>query len=167
MVSRLRVQGHPIQPLLVTLPVGLFACATLFDLADVGVGPELFGEVGYWTAVAALVAAALTGVAGMIDLWDVPAGHLRRTAVTFNLANVAMAAVFVLVCLTRADAPEQGATWVHLLADLFGLAIGGVGVRLGARLGRQFERRGAEARAFDPFSGRVPGAARETGRRIA
>lgn len=75
MESRLRVQGHPIQPMLVTFPFGLFVSAVLFDLADVAGGPAFLGEVGYWTAVAALVAAALAGVAGMVDLWDVrPAG---------------------------------------------------------------------------------------------
>ncbi|MGK5677354.1 DUF2231 domain-containing protein, partial [Micromonospora sp. URMC 106] len=104
MQSRLRVQGHPIQPMLVTFPFGLFVSATVFDLTDVLGGPAFLGEVGYWTSVAALFAAALAAVAGMIDLWDVPGGRTRRTAVTFNLVNVAMAALFLVACLVRADA---------------------------------------------------------------
>ncbi|WP_309233972.1 DUF2231 domain-containing protein [Micromonospora sp. ATA51] len=64
MESRLRVQGHPIQPMLVTFAFGLFVSAAVFDLADVAGGPAFLGEVGYWSAVAALVAAALTTVAG-------------------------------------------------------------------------------------------------------
>ncbi|PZF98987.1 DUF2231 domain-containing protein [Micromonospora deserti] len=153
MQSRLRVQGHPIQPMLVTFPFGLFVSATVFDLTDVVGGPTFLGEVGYWTAVAALVAAALAAVAGMIDLWDVPRGRTRRTAVTFNLVNVAMAALFLVACLVRADAPQRGTNVVLLLTELVALAVGAVGVRLGARLMRQFEAGRAEATTFDALGG--------------
>ncbi len=139
MQSRLRVQGHPIQPMLVTFPYGLFVCAAIFDLADVAGGPVFFGEVGYWTAVAALVAAALTAVAGMVDLWDVPPDNTRRTAITFNLVNAGMSGLFLLSCLVRADAPHRGAAPALLLLELLALAVGGVGVRLGARLIHHFD----------------------------
>ncbi|MEU2664766.1 MULTISPECIES: DUF2231 domain-containing protein [unclassified Micromonospora] len=153
MQSRLRVQGHPIQPMLVTFPFGLFVSATVFDLTDVLGGPAFLGEVGYWTSVAALVAAALTAVAGMIDLWDVPVDRTRRTAVTFNLVNVAMAALFLISCLVRADAPQRGASVVLLLTELVALGIGAVGVALGARLVRRFDAgRRAEPTTFDALS---------------
>ncbi|NYF58748.1 DUF2231 domain-containing protein [Micromonospora purpureochromogenes] len=157
MESRLRVQGHPIQPMLVTFPFGLFVSAVLFDLADVAGGPAFLGEVGYWTAVAALVAAALAGVAGMVDLWDVRAGRTRRTMVTFNLVNAGMAALFLLACLIRADAPERGATAVLVITELVALAVGAVGVRLGARLMRQFDAGRREPSGFDALAG-VPAA---------
>jgi uncharacterized membrane protein len=149
MQSRLRVQGHPIQPMLVTFPYGLFVCAVIFDLADVVGGPVFLGEVGYWTAVAALVAAALTAVAGMVDLWDVPPDRTRRTAITFNLVNAGMAGLFLLSCLIRADASNRGASPVLLVVELVALAVGGLGVRLGARLMRHFEVGRGEATSFD------------------
>ncbi|MCW3818063.1 DUF2231 domain-containing protein [Micromonospora sp. DR5-3] len=147
MESRLRVQGHPIQPMLVTFPFGLFVSAAVLDLADVAGGPAFLGEVGYWTAVAALVAAALAAVAGLVDLWDARADRTRRTAVTVNLVNAAMAALFLLTCLMRADAPERGATGVELATELLALAVGSVGVWLGARLVRQFDRGRASEQA--------------------
>ncbi|MFI7429950.1 DUF2231 domain-containing protein [Micromonospora sp. NPDC049836] len=157
MESRLRVQGHPIQPMLVTFPFGLFVSAAVFDLADVAGGPDFLGEVGYWTAVAALVAAALTTVAGMVDLWDVRADRTRRTAVTFNLVNAAMAALFLLTCLIRARAPQRGATGVELATEVLALAVGSVGVWLGARLMRQFDRRrAAEPSGFEALPD-IPG----------
>lgn len=139
MESRLRVQGQPIQPMLVTFPFGLFVSAAVFDLADVAGGPAFLGEVGYWSAVAALVAAALAAVAGMVDLWDVRADRTRRTAVTCSLVNAAMAALFLLTCLVRAQAPQRGATGAELATELIALAVGSVGVWLGARLMRQFD----------------------------
>ncbi|SCG50335.1 DUF2231 domain-containing protein [Micromonospora halophytica] len=153
MESRLRVQGHPIQPMLVTFPFGLFVSATVFDLADVAGGPAFLGEVGYWTSVAALVAAALAAVAGMVDLWDVRASRTRRTMVTFNLVNAGMAALFLLSCLIRADAPQRGATGVLLLTELVALAVGTVGVWLGARLIRQFDPGRREPSGFEALDG--------------
>ncbi|TDB95148.1 N-acetyltransferase [Micromonospora fluostatini] len=111
------------------------------------------GEVGYWTAVAALVAAALAAVAGMVDLWDVPGGHTRRTAVTFNLVNAAMAGLFLLACLIRAEAPNRGASGTLLAVELVALAVGAVGVGLGSRLVRQFESGRAEAGTFEAIGG--------------
>ncbi|MEV5822531.1 DUF2231 domain-containing protein [Micromonospora haikouensis] len=149
MESRLRVHGHPIQPMLVTFPFGLFVSATVFDLADVVGGPAFLGEVGYWTSVAALVAAALSTVAGMVDLWDAAGERTRRTKITFNLVNAAMAALFLLTCLIRAHSPQRGATGVMLAAELVALGLGGAGVWLGARLMRQFEAGRAETGTLD------------------
>ncbi|MGI5521076.1 DUF2231 domain-containing protein [Micromonospora sp. CA-259024] len=153
MQSRLRVQGHPIQPMLVTFPLGLFVSAAVFDLTDVVGGPAFLGEVGYWTGVAALVAAALTTVAGMVDLWDVPSDHTRRTAIAFNLVNAAMAGMFLLTSLIRAQSPQRGASAAILITELVALAVGGVGVHLGARLMRQFDTARGEAGSLDAFAG--------------
>lgn len=153
MQSRLRVQGNPIQPMLVTFPLGLFVSATVFDLTDVIGGPAFLGEVGYWTGVAALVAAALTAVAGMVDLWDVPVDRTRRTAVAFNLVNALMAGMFLLTCLVRSQSPEHGASVAILLTELVALAAGGVGVHLGARLMRQFDAGRTETGGLDALAG--------------
>lgn len=140
MESRLRVHGHPIQPMLVTFPFGLFVSAVVFDLAQAAGGPVFLGEVGYWTVVAALVAAMLAAAAGMIDLWDVPDGRTRRTAVTFNLVNAAVAVLFVFACLIRSGVPERGATGVLVTVELLALVVGAIGVRLGATLVRRFDQ---------------------------
>ncbi|MEH1016029.1 DUF2231 domain-containing protein [Micromonospora sp. CPCC 206060] len=166
MESRLRVQGHPIQPMLVTFPFGLFVCAAVFDLADVIGGPAFLGQVGYWTAVAALVAAALAGIAGMVDLWDARPGPTRRTAILFNLANVLMAVLFVLVSLIRAQAPEQGATGGMVAVEVVALGVGAVGVWLGTRLVQQFDARRTEPTSLDALS-RVVGSGPGSIRRAA
>ncbi|MCI4061037.1 DUF2231 domain-containing protein [Micromonospora sp. R77] len=139
--------------MLVTFPFGLFVSAAVFDLADVAGGPAFLGEVGYWTSVAALAAAALATLAGMVDLWDVRAGRTRRTAVTFNLVNAAMAGLFLLVCLIRSHSPQRGATGALLATELVALALGGFGVALGARLMRQFDHSRVEPSGFEALHG--------------
>ncbi|MER7168115.1 DUF2231 domain-containing protein [Micromonospora sp. NPDC000207] len=156
MESRLRVHGQPIQPMLVTLPFGLFVSATVFDLATMVGGPAFLGEVGYWTCVAALVAAALATVAGMVDLWDTPGDRTRRTAIVFNLVNAAMAGLFLLVCLVRAAGPDRTVSGVLFAVELVALAVGAVGVWLGSRLVRRFESVRSDAGFFEPVGGADP-----------
>lgn len=153
MQSRLQVHGHPIQPMLVTFPFGLFVCAVIFDLADAVGGPALLAEVGYWTLIAALFAAMLAAVAGLVELWDVPTGRTHRTALAFNVVNAAMALAFVLVCLIRAGTPKHAATGSLIVVELLALAVGAAGVRLGAVLVRQYDEvRRWEATTFDALS---------------
>lgn len=149
MDSRLRVRGNPIQPMLVTLPFGLFACATVFDLAEVSGGPALLGQVGYWTLVAGLISAALTAVAGLVDLWDAAAGQPRRTALTFNLVNVGAAALFIVACLVRAGASAHRLAGGVVAVEVVGLTVGAIGVALGAALVRQFDQVRGEATTLD------------------
>ncbi|GAA3761740.1 hypothetical protein GCM10022225_54360 [Plantactinospora mayteni] len=165
MQSRLRVHGHPIQPMLVTFPFGLFVCATVFDLADVLGGPAILGLVGYWTAVAALVAAGLAMAAGMVDLWDAPGDPTRRTAITFNLVNAAVAVLFVFACLIRSGEPEHGARGGLVAVELLGLLLGAVGVRLGGSLVRQFDQGRGEPTSFDGFGPPASSVAGGFGRR--
>lgn len=145
MDSRLTVSGHPIQPMLVTLPFGLFVSAVLLDIAVVAAGPllALFGDVAYWTIIAGLTAAGLTALAGMVDLWDRSIRGPRRTLLAFTLATVAMAALFVLVCLARAAAPHHGVNGALLVVEFGALVVGAVGLRLGARLVRQLDEEGS------------------------
>lgn len=160
MQSRLRVHGHPIQPILVTFPFGLFVCAVIFDLFALAGGVRLLGEVGYWTAVAGLVAAGLTVVAGLVDLWDVPPGRTRRAAISFTVVNLTTAGVFVVTCLVRADAPGRGVSAGLLVTELVALAVGALGVALGAHLVRAFDVARTEAGGLDAL-GAVTGSTGE------
>ncbi|GAA4693373.1 DUF2231 domain-containing protein [Phytohabitans rumicis] len=143
MQTRLKISGHPVHPLMMTLPLGLFVCAVLFDLGGVAGSLDFLGQVGYWTLVAGLFAAMLAVGAGMIDLWDVPGGAGKRRAVAYQFANLGMVALFAIACLGRVDAQTHPPTTGLFLVELLALAAGGFGAWLGATMVRQF-RIGAE-----------------------
>jgi uncharacterized membrane protein len=138
--TRFRISGHPIQPVLVTVPVGLFACAVLFDLAHVLGAPRLVGEVGYSTVIAGLVAAGLASLAGLVDLWEVPErSPVRRPVVTQLLVNGTMTGMFLLVCIIRAAPLQRAASGGLVAVEALALVVGALGVRLGARSLRRTE----------------------------
>src|SRR6266540_1961731 len=74
MESRLKLLGHPIHPMLVMFPLGLFVTAVIFDFADLVGGPAVLGEVGYWNIVAGLIGGVLAALVGLVDYLAIPAG---------------------------------------------------------------------------------------------
>ena len=56
MESKVKLLGHPIHPLLIVLPLGLFIGAVVFDALCLWRGNPLLGIVGYWN-----IAGGITG----------------------------------------------------------------------------------------------------------
>ncbi|MDM4718876.1 hypothetical protein QTQ03_04415 [Micromonospora sp. WMMA1363] len=84
-----------------------------------------------------------------------PRRGTQRTAVAFNLVNTAMAGLFVVACLVRADLPRRGATVALLVTEVLALVVGSYGVALGARLVRSFDARQVDAATLDALDGGV------------
>jgi uncharacterized membrane protein len=66
-VSCANVMGHPMHPILITLPIGLFVAVFLFDLVFWQNGDQAFATGALWLLGAGLIAAALAATTGLID----------------------------------------------------------------------------------------------------
>ena len=68
-VSSANVMGHPLHPILIMLPIGLFVATFLFDVICWRTGNDAFATGALWLLGAGLVGAALAAVAGLIDFF--------------------------------------------------------------------------------------------------
>src|SRR5207248_1873849 len=59
--------GHPMHPILITLPIGLFVGVLLLDLVFWRTGNDAFATAALWLLGFGLIAAALAAFAGLID----------------------------------------------------------------------------------------------------
>jgi uncharacterized membrane protein len=66
-VSSANVAGHPMHPILITLPIGLFVAVLLLDLIFWQTGDRAFATGAFWLLGAGLIAAALAAITGLID----------------------------------------------------------------------------------------------------
>lgn len=66
-VSSANVAGHPMHPILITLPIGMFVAVFIFDLVFWQTGNQAFATGSLWLLNAGLIAAALAAVTGLID----------------------------------------------------------------------------------------------------
>lgn len=66
-VSTANLFGHPLHPILITLPIGLFVATFLFDVGFLTTRTEMWALGALWLLGFGLVAAALAAIAGLID----------------------------------------------------------------------------------------------------
>jgi uncharacterized membrane protein len=66
-VSSANLMGHPMHPILITLPIGFFIATALFDIVFWRTGNEAFATGGLWLLGAGLLGAVLAAVTGLID----------------------------------------------------------------------------------------------------
>lgn len=89
-VSSANIMGHPLHPILITLPIGLFVAVLLFDLVFWRTGGEMWAAGALWLLGAGLVAAALAAVAGAIDFLGDRRIRALGDAWQHAIGNVAM-----------------------------------------------------------------------------
>jgi uncharacterized membrane protein len=66
-VSSANLMGHPLHPILITLPIGFFIATFLFDVIFWWTRTEMWATAALWLLGAGLIAAALAATAGLID----------------------------------------------------------------------------------------------------
>ena len=74
MESRAKLLGHPIHPMLIVLPLGLFIAAVVFDALYMWRGSPTFATVAYWNIAGGVIGGLLAAVFGLIDWLAIPAG---------------------------------------------------------------------------------------------
>jgi uncharacterized membrane protein len=163
MESRAKVLGHPIHPMLIVLPLGLFVGAVVFDGIYLWRGSATLATVGYWNIAGGIAGGLLAAVFGLIDWLAIPAGtRAKRIGVWHALSNVIAIVGFGLVFWMRYSssqlAPTSGLFTIEVIALLIGAIGGWLGGELVDRLGVGVDN-GANLDAPNSMSGRRPRAA--------
>jgi uncharacterized membrane protein len=96
MVSRASIAGHPIHPMLVPIPIGLFVFSLVADIA------VYLGWVGAWPAVAlyciggGIVGALLAAVFGFIDLLSLRDDRAKKIGTAHMVINLVVVALYIV-----------------------------------------------------------------------
>ncbi|MEV0896601.1 DUF2231 domain-containing protein [Actinoplanes sp. NPDC049802] len=127
METRLSVAGQAVQPILVMFPLGLFAMAVMFDMADLLGGPTILGALAYWNIVAGLIGGTLVTAAGTVDVMFARRSRDRRLGVLRGLLNVGVLVVFAVIAMLRVREPERVVSGGLFAVELLALALAGFG----------------------------------------
>src|SRR5438105_4770264 len=101
------IAKHPIHPMLVPLPIGLWIFSLVCDLIYVfGWGGETFRTVAFYTMVGGVVGALLAAIPGLIDMLSLPTGP-KRTAIIHMSLNLTVVALFVINIVMRIGNPAS------------------------------------------------------------
>lgn len=102
MRSKASIAGHPIHPMLVPIPIGLFVFALIADLAS-----QVNGASDAWPTVAlyciggGIVGALLAAPFGLIDLLSVHEERARKVGITHMVINLGVVALFLINFILR------------------------------------------------------------------
>jgi uncharacterized membrane protein len=133
--SRVRALGHPVHPMLIVFPLGLFVTAVVFDVLHLATDNEVFGQVGYWNIVAGIVGAVLAAATGLADWTGIPRNtRAKRVGLIHGGLNTVVLLLFVLVWILRSDNQEHTLSAGLLVVELLALAVAGAAAWFGGEL---------------------------------
>jgi len=141
--------GHPFHPILVTLPIGAWISALVFDIAtrvDSNGSPALV-EGAYWLIGIGILGALVAAVFGLLDLLSIPRGTRAFSTGLLHLGlNLVVVAIFVVNFFWRAGNYDELSKVKagQLVLSAVGIAILAVSGWLGGKLAYHFGVRVAD-----------------------
>jgi uncharacterized membrane protein len=138
--SHMKLLGHPIHPMLVVFPLGLFATAAVFDILYLSTGNLAFSTVSYYMIAAGILGGLLAAIFGFID-WLGLKGNTRakNLGLWHGLGNFTIVVMFVLSWFLRRGNVDFVPNSLALLLSFAGVGLalitGWLGGELVYRLG--------------------------------
>jgi len=112
------IAGHPIHPMLVTIPIGLWIFSLVCDFIGMGGGANpAWATVAFYCMGGGIVGALAAALPGLIDLLSLPAGP-RATAIKHMSINLTVVVLYVINFWMRYDNPANPGklVWLSLIA---------------------------------------------------
>jgi uncharacterized membrane protein len=157
MDGKAKVLGHPVHPMLVAFPIGLFSTSLLFDVVRLAGGSESFSVSAFYMIAAGIVGGLAAAVFGLVDFLAVPRRTRAKTiGAAHGLVNLVVVSLFIASWGIRYGDPaaaKGGAILLSAVAVLLALVSGWLGGELVDRLGVGVDD-GAHLDAPSSLSGR-------------
>jgi len=110
------IARHPIHPMLVPIPIGLWLFSFVCDLVfTFGSGDIVWKTIALYAMIGGLAGALAAAVPGLIDLLSLPESP-RRTAIVHMSINLVVVALFAINTWMRLRAGGTGSTTGVLLS---------------------------------------------------
>jgi uncharacterized membrane protein len=95
-MNRVNIAGHPIHPMLVTIPIGLWVFSLVCDLVFASTGDRLWLSTAYLCLGGGIIGAVVAAIPGLFDMLALRHPVERRTAVTHMAINLGIVVVQII-----------------------------------------------------------------------
>ena len=112
------IARHPIHPMLVPIPIGLWIFSFVCDLFHAGgASAEAWTTVAFYTMAGGIIGALLAALPGLIDLLSLPQGP-RSTAIKHMALNLTIVALYIINFAMRWREPANPGrlVWLSLIS---------------------------------------------------
>lgn len=160
MESKTKLFGHPVHPMLVVFPLGLFATAVIFDILYRFTGNTAFPVASFYMIAAGIIGGLIAALFGFIDWMALPNNSRAKSIGGWHgIGNVVIVALFAVSWFLRRDnlnfAPGGLASILSFGAVALALITAWIGGELVYRLGVAVDP-GANVNAPSSLSNRTP-----------
>lgn len=95
-MSRASIRKHPIHPMLIVFPIGLWIFSLVCDIAyHAGTQNVFWKEMAFYTMAGGVIGALLAAVPGFIDYLTIRDRQTKRIATTHMILNLTVVALFI------------------------------------------------------------------------
>lgn len=138
MRSKAAIFGHPLHPMLVSLPIGLLVGSVAADIIYLITGRNtMWYDIAFWTAIFGVVTALAAAVVGFVDYFLLALRTDARTPATVHMGlNLAVVALFLISIVLRLEhgALSGGRFTLAFILSLVGIGLLSVSGWLGGEL---------------------------------
>ena len=123
-----RVGNHPIHPMLIPLPIGLWIFSLAADIIYRVGGNDVWANVAYYAMAGGIIGAVVAALPGFVDYFALKASQVKKIALWHMLINVSALILFCVNLYLRTGAPDAGAPFIlSIIGVLFILVAGWLG----------------------------------------
>jgi uncharacterized membrane protein len=125
MRSRFSIRGHPLHPLMVAAPIGLFVWAFVADIVYVVSDNQTWYDISFWSGVAAIVTALVAAIPGFGDYLTIAVRSDARLIATAHMVlNVATIVLFAVAAGLQVDEGAVAGSTLTAVVVLHGIGVG-------------------------------------------
>ena len=136
MSTRASVYGHPIHPMLIVLPLGLWVFSVICHLIYLLSGVSVWHTVALYAMGGGIIGGAAAAIPGVIDFLTLPKSRVQTIALSHMISNVVALTIFIIALALAVSGTEQSV--VPFVLSLFGLLAAGTGSWLGGAMVYQY-----------------------------
>jgi uncharacterized membrane protein len=126
MKKRASVAGHPIHPMLVPLPIGLWVFSLVCDVIFFANGTDIWSTLALYSMGGGIIGALLAALPGIFDLFKMAPSEAKKIGLWHMAINLSLVTLYVLNLLWRlSGAPGTAGPFVLSILAVLGLAFSG------------------------------------------
>lgn len=119
-----QIAGHPIHPMLVSIPIGLWIFSLVCDFIAMQSGtPAPWASASLYAMVGGILGALAAAIPGLIDLLSIRHTPIRSTALQHMGLNLTIVVLYVINAWMRWGASTTAATGTPLILSVLAIAM--------------------------------------------
>jgi uncharacterized membrane protein len=132
MASPASIKKHPVHPMLVGFPIGLWVFALVCDVMRAASGNNVWQTVAIYCIAAGIVGALVAAVPGLIDYFSIDEAAMKRIANLHLAVNLGAVVIFAINLWLRFRLPAE--SYLPLGMSVVGVLAIGIGGWLGGEM---------------------------------